>query len=78
MQRWDRMKYLVMSAALLFCVSCSISPVISEPMNGRGERYSDCRRVARDYCRDVERVSEDEQKSCVSEATYKCVAGTAA
>jgi hypothetical protein len=69
------MKYLLISAALI-CASCSISPVISDPASSRGERYSDCRRVARDYCRDVEQVSDADQKRCVSEATYKCVSGS--
>ena len=71
------MKYFVISAALLFCASCSISPVISEPYAGDG-RYSSCRRVARDFCRAVEQVSQEDERRCVSEATYRCVSGRGA
>ena len=66
------MKYLLISAALLLA-SCQISPVIQTPMEGPGERYRDCRRAARDYCRDVAQVAEEDQKRCISEATFECV-----
>ena len=68
------MKILAISATVLLA-ACSISPVISEPGSGGGDRYSDCRRVSRDYCRDVEMVSDEDRRRCVSDATYKCVTG---
>jgi hypothetical protein len=64
--------------ALLIAVSglaCTVSPVITEPQNGGSDRYSDCRRAARDYCRHVLEVEDDGMKRCVANSTYECLAG---
>jgi hypothetical protein len=55
-------------------LSCSISPVVTEPFDGGGNsRYSDCRRAARDYCSDVVGASGEESRSCVAKHTFECV-----
>jgi hypothetical protein len=51
------------------------NPVISDVGDRTSGRYDDCRRAAKDYCKDVEGVSGDDLKRCVSKATYTCVAG---
>ena len=57
-------------------LSCSISPVVTEPM-GRGDnRYSDCRRASRDYCENViGTAGGEDSRSCVAKHTFECVSG---
>ena len=64
------MKRLIVLACALAAVGCQISPVVTEPMEPRG-RYDDCRRAAKDYCREV--VGGEDQKSCVARSTFECV-----
>lgn len=66
-----RLLILALAAAGL---SCSISPVVTEPFDGGDSRYRDCRRAARDYCKDVVgAISGDDERRCVAEHTYECV-----
>jgi hypothetical protein len=67
------MKLIVLCTALLG-LACSIDPVITNPENASSDRYADCKRAARDYCRDTLQPADDEMRSCVSRATYECVA----
>jgi len=69
------MKALLLAFALLG-VSCQLSPniVAPDPSDGGG-RYADCRRAARDYCRQSLQVVDDEMKACVARATYECTSG---
>ncbi len=53
-------------------LACSIAPVVTDPSSG-GSRFDDCRRAAKDYCRNVVQPSDAGMKKCVSEATFKCV-----
>ncbi len=70
-----------MPRILIICLaavglSCSISPVVTEPMRGEDSRYRDCRRASRDYCEDViGAASGEDSRSCVAKHTFECVAG---
>jgi hypothetical protein len=66
------MKLLVAAIALMG-LACSIAPVVTDPSQEGGARYSDCRRAAKDYCRDGLGVSEAEMKKCVAESTFQCI-----
>jgi hypothetical protein len=71
------MRLLIVMLALA-SAACRIAPVIQDPVisdigDRRGTRYEDCRRAARDYCKDVEAATGDEFDRCVSKATYTCV-----
>ncbi len=68
------MRYLLL-ALVSVCLGCSIAPVVTDPGDSAAGRYDDCRRAARDYCRDVVRPDDDAMKKCVSEATYRCMTG---
>ncbi len=72
------MKKLALVLALL-CVSCTISPVVTEPLRdgGRGDHYDACRRASKDYCREVLATAQDEMKKCVANCTYECLTSTA-
>jgi hypothetical protein len=64
--------------ALLIAVSglaCTVSPVITDPARGESDRYSDCRRAAKDYCRHVIDASESEMDRCVANSTFECLSG---
>ena len=71
------MRLLIVTLALASS-ACRIAPIIQDPViSGVGDRtsgrYEDCRRAARDYCRDVEGVSGEDLKRCVSKATMPCL-----
>jgi hypothetical protein len=66
------MKLLAAGIALLG-LACSIAPVVTDPSQEGGARYSDFRRAAKDYCRDALAVSDAEMKKCVAEAVFQCV-----
>lgn len=69
------MKRWVLLLALV-ALGCQISPVITDPEQGGSGRYDDCRRAARNYCRDVMGAIEDEMQRCVSEHVFRCVSGS--
>jgi hypothetical protein len=69
------MKILLLLLALAG-LSCQISPVITPTEEGGSERYDDCRRAAKDYCRDVLGVAKEDTKECVSKATFECISGS--
>ena len=74
------MRWLLLLVALPVLGACEISPVVSGvPDDGRASsaRYDDCRRVSRDYCKDVVGASDQELRSCVADKTYRCVSGAA-
>lgn len=64
---------------LLFALSglaCTISPVIADPGNrGGSDRYSGCRRAAKDYCRHVVEADDDDMDRCVANSTFECLSG---
>lgn len=72
------MKKLALVLALL-CLSCTISPVVTEPSlsGGRGDHYDACRRASKDYCREVLATAADEMKKCVANFTYECLTSSA-
>lgn len=68
------MRWLMITLPMVAALGCQISPVVSEPAE-QSSRYDDCRRAARDYCRDVVGVDETDRKRCVSEAAFECMTG---
>ncbi len=68
------MKKLGLVLALL-ALSCTISPVVTEPSldGGRRDHYGACRRASKDYCREVLATAQDEMKKCVANLTYECL-----
>ena len=74
------MKPVIVTTALValatLATACQISPVITDPGSGSGDRYADCRRASRAYCEDV-RGHDDggALRKCVAKATYECVSG---
>ncbi len=72
-------KFVLMIAVVgvsLVGLSCRISPVITAPDDGGGHQmYDDCRRAAKDYCRDVIGASKEDMKACVSQSTFECLSG---
>jgi hypothetical protein len=61
--------------ASLLALACQISPVVTPSSEEGNSRYSDCRRAARDYCRHVLAVSDDEQDKCVAKRAFECLSG---
>ncbi len=72
------MKKLALVLALL-CLSCTISPVVTEPSldGGRRDHYDACKRASKDYCREVLATAQDEMNKCVANFTYECLTGSA-
>ena len=72
------MRFVLLAATLVLApqlLGCSIDPVITAPDALSSGRYDDCKRAARDFCRDVVGVGDAEERRCVSEHVYECVAG---
>ena len=71
------MKKLALLLALLG-LSCTISPVLTEPsLNAGRDRYDACKRASKDYCREVLNTTPDEMDKCVANFTYECLTGGA-
>ncbi len=72
------MKKLALVFALL-ALSCTISPVVTEPSldGGRRDHYGACKRASKDYCREVLATAQDEMNKCVANFTYECLTGSA-
>ena len=69
------MKVLLVSLAVVG-LGCEISPVVTDPAGPReSDRYSECRRASREYCREVVEPADEDMKRCVAEAVYNCVTG---
>ena len=68
------MRIAFVLAIVLPVLACSISPVVTDGSGMSSARYADCRRAARDYCREVIDPPTSEESRCVAEHTYKCVA----
>jgi len=67
------MKLIVLLIALSG-LACTISPVIADPGDrGSGDRYSGCRRAAKDYCRHVIEADDDDMDKCVANSTFECL-----
>ena len=61
---------------ITLALGCSISPVVTDPMGSSAtDRYSSCRRAAKDYCRDALDTPPSSMDKCVAEATFKCTTG---
>jgi hypothetical protein len=71
------MKLIVLLIALSG-LACTVSPVITDPGSdgGSSERYSGCKRAAKDYCRHVVEADEDEMDRCVANSTFECLSGS--
>jgi len=59
----------------LMGLSCTISPVITDPAVGEDDLYGACRRAAKEYCRQVVEVPETDMRKCVAQSTFDCVSG---
>ena len=75
------MKFIIptvagVALAALLGLACQIKPVVTVPEE-RSDRYSDCRRVSKAYCREVVGAEDEELSRCVAKATYDCVSGRA-
>jgi hypothetical protein len=68
------MKYCLLAIAFL-ALGCTISPVVSDPRERSSEVYSDCRRAAKDYCREVVNAPSNEVDRCVADYAYRCTSG---
>jgi hypothetical protein len=68
------MKKPLLATALL-ALGCTISPVVSDPREESSDRYSDCRRAAKDYCREVVNTPSNEVDRCVADYAYRCISG---
>ena len=69
-------RFLVLASALV-SLSCSISPVVTDPHNsGSDSRYESCRRAARDFCKYALDTPESQIKSCVAQRAYECTSGS--
>lgn len=62
----------LLATLALTTAGCSISPIVTEP-TGDSNRYSDCRRAAKDYCRDALGSADEELRKCTAKATYECI-----
>ena len=71
------MKLIVLLIALSG-LACTISPVIADPGSDRdgSNRYSGCKRAAKDYCRHVVEADDDEMDRCVANSTFECLSGS--
>jgi hypothetical protein len=68
------MKLIVLLIALSG-LACTVSPVITDPGERGSDRYSDCRRAAKDYCRHVVDADDDDMDRCVANSTFECLSG---
>jgi len=68
------MKHTLLAIALC-AAGCTISPVVTDPTARHSDRYSDCRRAAKEYCREVVNPSDDDEDRCVAEHAYRCTSG---
>ncbi|MEE9279048.1 MAG: hypothetical protein V3V67_02625 [Myxococcota bacterium] len=67
---------LVLASALV-SLSCTISPVVTDPHeSGSDSRYESCRRAARDFCKYSADTPESQMKSCVAQRAYECTSGS--
>ncbi len=63
-------------AMALLALGCTISPVVSDPMSRSSDRYSECRRAAKDYCREVVNSPSNEMDRCVADHAFRCTSGS--
>ncbi len=69
-------RLLVLASALVF-LSCTFTPVVTDPREfGNDSRYESCRTAARDFCKYALDTPESQMKSCVAQRAYECTSGS--
>jgi hypothetical protein len=68
------MKNTLLALGLL-SLGCTISPVVTDPMPRHGDRYAECRRAAKEYCREVVNAPSNEMDRCVADHAFRCTSG---
>jgi hypothetical protein len=68
------MKNLLLVTSLVL-LGCTISPVVSDPRPHGTDRYAECRRAAKDYCREVVNSPSAEMDRCVADHAFRCTSG---
>jgi hypothetical protein len=68
------MKFALALIAVL-ALSCRISPVITDKADPSSDRYSECKRAAREYCKHVVDPAQSEMDGCVAKYAFECVSG---
>ncbi len=59
----------------VMALSCRIAPVVTDRSDPPSDRYSECKRAARDYCRHVVDPTQTEMDGCVAKYAYECLSG---
>ena len=68
---------LALALLAVMALSCRIAPVITDKSDPSSDRYSDCKRAAREYCRHVIDPAQSEMDGCVAKYAFECVSGVA-
>ena len=68
---------LALALLAVMALSCRIAPVITDKSDPASDRYSECKRAAREYCRHVIDPSQSEMDGCVAKYAFECVSGIA-